>query len=287
MASMPVLTPSRRTPRSIAALAVAAALCGVSPPARASDPWPAHVRATYRIEFGGFELGSFDFNAKVAGSTYDVRGDARISALLGAFKWQGLTNATGRVSGSSAQPASYAFDFSGTSKSGAIRMAFQGQTVKSLASSPPEEPKPDAVPLRREHLKGVIDPLSAVMMLSRGENGNPCAHRLPVFDGKQRFDLVLSLRGHERISGKGAGSQAGVAYVCQVRYVPIAGHRQNDQTRALAESRGIEIALRPVPGADLFIPQRISVPTVAGTASILVQNVHIVTRHNEQIALSH
>lgn len=287
MASMPVLTPSRRAPRSIAVLAMAAALCGLSPPARANETWPAQVRATYRIEFGGFELGSFSFNAKVADGRYDVRGDARLSALLGAFKWQGLTHASGRISGSLAQPASYAFDFAGTGKSGAIRMGFQGQSVTNLANSPPETPKPDIVPVRREHLKGVIDPLSAVMLLSRGENGDPCAHRLPIFDGKQRFDLVLSLRGHERLAGRAVEGQPGVAYVCQVRYVPIAGHKQNEQTRALAASRGIEVALRPVPGANLFIPQRISVPTVAGTARIVVQNVTIVTPHNEQIALSH
>ena len=93
--------------------------------------------------------------------------------------------------------------------------------------------------------------------------------------------------GHERITQRSAGGEPGIAYVCQVRYVPIAGHKPNEQTRALAASRGIELALRPVPGANVFVPQRISVPTNAGTASILVQNVKIVTRQNEQIALGH
>ena len=54
-------------------------------------------------------------------------------------------------------------------------------------------------PLKDQHLKNVLDPLSAVMALfaaawrSRAGAGS-------IFDGKQRFDLLLSPRGQRRIT---------------------------------------------------------------------------------------
>ena len=124
------------------------------------------------------------------------------------------------------------------------------------------------------------------MAISRSENANPCGRRLAVFDGKQRFDLVLSFKRQERISETRPTGQPGVAYVCKVRYLPVAGHRATEETRAMAASSEIEISLRPVPSANLFVPHEISIPTGAGTARLIAQSVRITTR-NEQIALGH
>lgn len=108
-----------------------------------------------------------------------------------------------------------------------------------------------------------------------------------MFDGKQRFDLQLSFRRQTRVAEMEPSGQPGVAFVCRVKDVPIAGHKMNEETAGLAASDGIEIALRPIPSANLFIPYQITIPTVAGTASLTAQRVEIVTSHNEQIAMVH
>ena len=64
----------------------------------------------------------------------------------------------------------------------------------------------------------MLDPLSGVMALSLTDIASPCDQKLPIYDGKQRFDLVftplapLPARDH----------------VCDVRLVPISGHKPGE-----------------------------------------------------------
>lgn len=286
MASLPVSFKSRIA-SFVAALPLAAGLsASASPAAHAVEPWPGHVHAVYRVEFNGFDIGTFDFNANVNGASYALTGDAKISALLGAFRWQGATRASGVLTGDAPKPAGYTFDYNTSSKNGSIKMGFTAENVTSLSHVPPYYQPPGIVNVREPHLKGVLDPLSAVMAISRTDSANPCGRRLAVFDGKQRFDLLLSFRRQERISEQRPSGQPGVAYVCKVKYTPIAGHKVSEETRALAASNDIEISLRPVPSANLFVPHSITIPTGAGTARLIAQSIRIVTR-SEQIALGH
>jgi hypothetical protein len=141
------------------------------------------------------------------------------------------------------------------------------------------------VALRDGDLKAVLDPLTAVLAISRSHNGNPCARRIPVFDGKQRFDLAFSYLRQQAIGEARPSGQPGVAIVCRVRFIPIAGHRMTAETRHMASSEAIEVSFRPIPSAALHVPYQISIPTIAGSATLTSERINIVTR-NEQIALT-
>lgn len=251
-------------------------------------PWPSKVSAVYKITFNGFDIGDFKFNSSVQGSSYTLTGNAGISALLGAFTWTGVTRSAGAVAGDTPKPAGYTFDFrTGSNTGGSIKMGFAEGGVNSVQAIPPASHAPGVVPVQQHHLKNVLDPLSAVMALSRGKGTNPCGRRLAVFDGKQRFDLLLSFRRQARINEVRPSGQPGIVYICRVRYIPIAGHRNNDDTRHMASSGGIEVSLRPVPSANLLVPYQITVPTAAGTAVLTSQRVDIMTPGRRQIALVH
>jgi len=249
-------------------------------------PWPTRVDALYKVSFNGFEIGDFRFQAAVNGASYTLTGNAELSALLGAFSWSGATRSAGNVAGDQPRPQGYSFDFRANQKGGSIRMNFTEGTVSQVLSNPPSTPLPGAVPVRDFHLKDVLDPLTAVMALARGRSSNPCGRKIAVFDGRQRFDLLLSFRRQQRISEMMPSGQPSLVYVCRVRYIPIAGHRNNDETRELAASGGIEVALRPVPSANLLVPYQITIPTPAGTAVLTSQRAEIVTGRR-QIALVH
>ena len=279
--SKPLAKPIRSAGFAAATLVVG---LGAATPA-AADTWPSRVDATYRVAFNGFDVGTFDFRADVAGGTYAVKGDARLSALLGAFKWEGATRSAGQVVGSAPKPAGYTFDFRGVGKEGSIKLGFQQGSVTSVSALPATPPMPGTITVREQHLKDVLDPLSAVMAISRSSNANPCGRKLAIFDGKQRFDLVLTFLRQQAVAEQRPSGQPGVAFVCKVRYVPIAGHRMTEETRHMATTEGIEISLRPVPSADLFVPHQITIPTAAGSATLTAERINIVTR-SEQIALT-
>ena len=143
------------------------------------------------------------------------------------------------------------------------------------------------IPLREHHLKGVVDPLSAIMMLSRGSTVDPCDRRIPIFDGKERFDLLFSRKGEMRVTEQAPSGQPGVAHVCRVRYLPIAGHKIDSETNYMAANDAIEVALRPVPSANVFVPYQISIPTMAGPATIVSKRIEIVSPGKPQIAMLH
>jgi len=257
------------------------------PTSAQTQTWPSSVTAVYKITYLGVDIGTFQFASSISGSTYTLSGNAQLSVLLGAFKWTGVTRASGTLAGEALKPAGFNFDYKSTTKSGTVKMGFNDAGVTSLSVVPPSSPGPEHVPLRDGHLKQVLDPLTAVLALSNGRGSQPCGRKVSIFDGKQRFDLHLSFRGQQRVVETRPSGQPGFAYVCRVRYIPIAGHRNNDQTRQLADNANIEVALRPVPSANLLIPYRISIPTFAGTAVMSAQRIEITTPGKAQIALTH
>lgn len=250
----------------------------------AGNDWPARVTAAYKVAFNGFDIGRFSFEAEVRSGRYVLDGNAEISALLGAFKWQGLSRASGAVAAQAAEPTAYTFDFRSGSKTGAVKMAFKKGSVQTVSTSPPSPPSDEIVPVEPRHLADVLDPLSAVLALTRAGTADPCRQRLPVFDGKQRFDLVMSPLGERPLVEKRPSGQPGVLTVCQMRYQPIAGYKRGSETEDLARTMKIEIALRPVPSANLMVPHEIKIPTLVGSAVLTLDRIEIMTSNSDQIA---
>lgn len=253
--------------------------------ALAGEPWPLEVQALYKVRFNGFEVGTFEFNATVNGRAYVLTGNAQLTALLGALSWKGETRAAGTLTSHSPKPAGYTFDFNGIGKNGSVRMSFAGDGVTNILHTPPLPPQTDTVPVRDEHLRGVLDPLTAVMAVARSGSGSPCGRKLSVFDGHQRFDLMLIFSREERVVEAKPSGQPATAIVCRVQFVPLSGHKANAETEHMASTDGIELALRPVPSANLFVPYQITIPTIAGSATLTSHWVQITTERRGQIAL--
>jgi hypothetical protein len=276
----------RRVSAAIVVLGAVAASMQWTLPARA-DQLPANVRAVFDVNFNGINVGALDFTATADGSTYSVASTTRLSLLLGAVSWNGNSNASGRLVNGNARPAGFTFDFAGAGKSGSTRMGFTDDSVTSVVNLPKQPPRDGVVPILPQHLRGVLDPMSAVLAMSRGSADGPCGRRLPVFDGQMRFDLVLIQRGTVQLREQRPSGQPGTGYVCKVKFVPIAGHRMDDEAKFMEATDGIEVVLRPIPSANVYIPYKITVPTIAGSATLVSRNVEIVTSAHQQIALVH
>ena len=87
-----------------------------------------------------------------------------------------------------------------------------------------------------------------------------CRRTVPIFDGRQRYDLTLAFKRMDQV--KSEHGYAGPVVVCMVRYFPISGHRPDRPAiKYLTEQRDIELALAPLAGTRIVVPYRISVPT--------------------------
>jgi uncharacterized protein DUF3108 len=243
----------------------------------AASKLPANVDAVYGISFTALgNIGHFHFNSTIAGESYKLVADAKIDTTF--FDYRGNMSAKGAVqpTGIAARPQDYVYTykqktFPTKKKVKTLNIAFAGDSVDKVL--PEEPPSPKVVPVTPAQLKNVVDPLSGVMTLSLTSLAAPCDQRLPIFDGKQRYDIVFTpLR------------RAGSDHVCKVRLIPISGHKPGGGAASVVKG-DIELVMRPVPNANVVIPYSVVVPTIIGTVTLTSEKVDITMPDQQRIAL--
>ena len=266
-------------------LAIAVQAC-IMRPGQAAEAWPAAVQARYKLKYEGIGVGHIDFTSRTTGQTYTMSSSGEVSLMFGAIRWVGSSNVSGAIEGASVAPKSYAFDWQKNKKGGAIKMGFAGKKAVDLAVEPPAKTGPEIVPLTEQHKSGVLDPLSAIMALTRADAADPCDRRVAVFDGKQRFDIVFSFKRKTLIPAANSGGASSVGLVCRAVYAPIAGYKADSPAKAYAANRDAEVVLRRVPSTNLLIPHSVTIPTSWGTGSMVIDRVDVTSATAGQFALT-
>lgn len=244
-------------------------------PVCATEAWPSAVNARYKLRFNGIDVGHLAFQSKTGAKTYALTSHGEVSVMFGLVKWTGTSSVSGAIDASGPAPKAYAFDWQKNKKGGVIRLGFTGHRAVDVVVDPPSGAHPDTVPITEQHTSGILDPLSAIMALTRADTGDPCNRRVAVFDGKQRFDIVFSYKRKTHIPAPRSGGASSVGTVCRALYEPIAGHRANAQATAYAANRDAEVVLRKIAGSDLLIPHSVTIPTAWGTGTMVIDRVDV------------
>jgi hypothetical protein len=228
------------------------------------------LEARYVASLAGIPIGKGQWVIDVADDQYTATASGKTTGLMQVFAG-GLGSAAGRgnVNGGKPVSSSYAATIASDKKTDEVRMAVSSGTVKEYSAEPTWPQTPDRVPVTEAHRRGIIDPMSATLMAVAG-NGDPvkpeaCQRTLSVFDGRGRFDLILSFKRMDHV--RSVKGYEGPVVVCAVRYHPISGHRPDRAAvKYLVEQRDIEMALAPVAGTRVLVPYRVFVPTALGPA---------------------
>ena len=243
---------------------------------------PGRITAVYRVDVGSFNLGTFTLTTTFRGDGYQMRGEGRFTVLAGLiYEWRGVTASTGRVTSAGPEPAMYAFNYSDSGKKfERLRITFDGRSVSGVSIVPRTRPLPRTIPVTSEQLDGVLDPMSSAFLTAKSSNPNGdlnvCNHTLPVFDGRQRYDLVVTPKRSTYVKRTTPAGYGGPAVVCAVKFILIAGHQpDNPGIRLMAASDEIEVWLIPVRGSTMYVPYRIVLPTPAGYGSALVTSIQV------------
>ncbi len=255
-------------------------------PAGAAEPLPTSLQARYKLLYNGIGVGHLHLDSSVEGRNYTLSGSSKVSVMFGAMTWSGSSSVTGTIDGAGLAPQSYAFDWRHNKKVGAIKLGFRKQTATEVAVAPPPGPHPDLVPLTEAHKAGVIDPVSAVLALAKPDGRPPCDRRVAIFDGKQRYDIVLTPKRTTQLPSAASGGPAETAAVCRAMYEPIAGHRANDSTKTYTSNRDVEVVMRRIPGSAMHVPHSVTVPTAWGTGSMVTERIDIVSPTVGRVALT-
>jgi hypothetical protein len=253
-------------PATALAFAFALAIATVGGTARGESRLDAH----YNISVAGLTVGRTDINVVIGSTEYTSAASGRASGLLRALvTGEGTLSARGAMVDSRLVPASFSANTTGDDETSAVRMTLEGGDVKDLSA---ETSAPDAerVPLMADHRKGVIDPLSALLIQVGGSGdvvaAEACQRTLAIFDGRRRFDLTLSFKRIDRV--KASKGYAGAAVVCAVTFKAVAGHRVGSPLVKYLAGREIELTLAPIAGTRLLAPFRLSIKNMLGNIGV-------------------
>lgn len=241
---------------------------------------PAAAQAdTLAIRFGitmlGLALGTATLNGSLDGGTYRVEAGTKLTGLAAMMSSsKGSAVSTGALVKNYVAPSTYATTAASSEITRTVRMAIAGGAVKAVDISPPFEDKPGRVPLTDESRRGIIDPLSSVLM--GVPDGQPlvgptaCNRTLAIFDGYVRFNVTLAYTGTRMVKARG---YSGPVSVCAARYVPLAGHRpERSATKYMINNKQMEVWLAPVEKAHVVVPYRIAVQSQVGMLVIEAQD---------------
>ena len=251
---------------------------------------PSRLTAVYDLRFRGFSLGDMKFRSKLQKGRYDM--DVKVSVrLFGGllYTWDGQATSSGSYRGADPTPRNFTFSYRSSKKKVRQDMAFAGTKVKSVSRTPPKPPSPRNVPLTEDHKRGVFDPMTALILMSHAKSSGArqaCERKVPLFDGRHRFDIVLSYKRTKRLRRNGGRGYSGPAVICGVRFVPIAGHRPNERTtHYMTRNKGIELWLIPAPSFKMYVPYYLKLPTPYGLATAISSKIQIEAPGGARLAL--
>jgi len=259
-------------PRTVVRSAVLALLAGFcATPLEASQAGSDVIHVKYDVSLIGLPIGAAKLVGEVSPTAYNIEASATLSGLAAVISSsRGAANASGAIVSGHVSPAAYATTAANSQMTRTVRMALAGNAVTGLDISPPIEERPDRVPLRDQDKRGVLDPVSAIVISAPGAGPltgpAACERVIPVFDGATRFDVKLSYTGQRNVKATG---YSGPVAVCAARYVPIAGHRPNrPATKFMVDNKQMEVWLAPVGSERVLMPFRVSVRTMLGSVVI-------------------
>ena len=230
-------------------------------------------RTVFNVRFGVLPVGTatLDFAFNDERYEFDVKGKTvGIAELIAPGK--GTAESAGTIEGNRIVAARADTDFVENEKKSSVHMEFANGDVTKVDILPPRKRKRTGsrfVAIDESHLRSVIDPASAIVVPVAPDLVNDpkavCNRTLNLYDGETRYDIALEFKSTQPVSTKG---YEGDAYVCSMRYVPVAGHRKRQKNiEYMKRNTGMEIWLAPMEGTNLFSPIRIEVPTWVGRVS--------------------
>jgi len=253
-------------------------VCGPSRDSGSAKQTPAgaQILATYQVELAGFSLGEFHLAIALQGLNYEIEGKGRFSLLAGAlYRGSGNAASTGTLTKAGPRPSSFTVSYKGGGKKGQRRMSFADGAVNKVSIIPKKKPSRRRVPVTKDQLEDVLDPLSAAFLNTRHDNP-VCDNTLPVFDGRLRFDIVLTPKRADILPKEAPSDLSGPAAVCEVKFVPIAGHKpDNSGLKFMSETDQIEVWLVPLPRTAMYLPYWVGLPTPLGRGSATLTEIKI------------
>lgn len=241
------------------------------------------VALDYRIYIGGLEALNATATIGADAARYDIEIKAVTAGAIGKMlPWVVHIGSKGNVAGEVLQPVQHAQinNFQGKDRSVTLSYDGHGGFIDRKVMPDAQEDQRDEVP--PEMTRNTLDIVSGVMAgLRTVDRTGSCASRVPVFDGRRRFDLIYSDDGHETLDASAVAIFSGDALRCAVKVEPVAGFWRKNQKKFFSRKVNgedqvvpIEVFIARVGSAKVEVPVRIESTSPFGPLVMNLQGVH-------------
>lgn len=228
------------------------------------------LKAQYTISMTGVTIGQIVWLVDINEKRYVTSAHGKASGVLSMLvNGEGSVVTHGVIADGRIVPSYFTSHISDDEGNSDLRMTFEDGNVKEVIGPPP--PPADRVAVTEADRRGVNDPLTAVLLpMKAGEDAlvaANCARVLSIFDGRRRYNLILSYKRIDKIALTKGFSAA--VLVCGVTLQPIAGYRADSMlVKYVAGRRDLELWFAPIAGTMFIAPIRVVMPTLLGTLEI-------------------
>ena len=263
-----MLTVSNYARLTLATLAVAG--CPLAASAQSVEP-PQQIYAQYSGSVLILKVADISLSAAFQDGTYSAAATFESGGLL---RWFDDTNIEATTSGyrapDSLRPYRYEHVNHASNKGRVVGINFDDGVA--MPDVQPPFGSMGEPPANDEERAGALDPISTLLglMLSiQSDDADICQGRLPVFDGKARYDLRFNNVGPDDVRTRG---WSGEAIRCQAFIEPISGYDEGDRPDEQETNRPVTIWLAPI--ESVYVPVRFRAQTRIGSINITATQLY-------------
>jgi hypothetical protein len=239
----------------------------------AAAPASAFITSGERIEItfdvtAGARVAQMSLAFSATGETYEIASSQRSTGFLDwIVPWRSTTEVTGRFQGPASVPGSYRSEGTFRGNPRKVELFFEDGKIVRMETVP-ENSDDERDEVAPELRAGALDPVSAILAVIRQANETgACTARVPVFDGRQRYDIVFEDLGMRDVPRHYASTFQGMARACEFNWVPIAGRRRNANITSGNDRRGGTAYMAPIGIGAMQAPVRIEFHAWFGTVT--------------------
>lgn len=237
----------------------------------------AEMALTYSLHVGGVHVLDADARLRLGDDGYQAGMRLQTDGLLGQLAaWKTDISAQGDWAAAPLpRPRRFTAQGSWRDEPRLTTVDYLPDGTPTLTLADPE-PEKEREPVPAELRQGTVDPVSAIVaVLDRVAKKGDCDLTVPVYDGRQRYDLVFATAGETVLEASDLSIHAGRALSCTVRYKPLAGRwkqarPQRDRDREGAARKDIPVMLyiAPIAVGGPPVPVRLEMDSPLGAVKL-------------------
>ena len=246
------------------------------------------LEAEYDASVAGIPVGHGSWVVKIFDNSYTAEANGTTEGLLKFFTGaRGIGASRGTMTAGQLVPTNYAATIIDDRHVDDVHISLAGGNVTDYTAEPPLLPLPERIPVTDADRRGVVDPMTSALTRVGG-SGDPispeaCQRKVPVFDGRVRYDLSSEYKRMETV--KTEKGYEGQAVVCALYFTPISGYVPDRAAiKYLVELRDAEVWLAPIAGTRVLVPIYFSMPTPLGLGVLKAKQFVSVAQPGHTIA---